>query len=72
MSGERLHTPSRVAPPVGRHQLPQGSAPTYYYSLSALGLAHGPYASGHVYMYTHFTFGSTHAYVLRSSSNMEP
>ena len=25
-AGERVHTPSRVAPPVGRHQLPQGSS----------------------------------------------
>ena len=29
-AGGRVHAPSRVAPPVGRHQLPQGSS-TYYF-----------------------------------------
>jgi len=28
-AGERVQTPSRVAPPVGRHQLPQGSSTCY-------------------------------------------
>lgn len=36
-------------------------------SLSALRMAHGPCVSVHVYMYTHFTFGPTHAHVRPAS-----
>jgi len=42
-AGGRVHTPSRVAPPVGRHQLPQGSSKhhslTYLHEMRMLSLS---------------------------------
>jgi len=37
-AGGRVHTPSRVVPPVGRHQLPQGSS-TYFLSHYTLSVS---------------------------------
>ena len=43
-AGGRVHTPSQVAPPVGRHQMPQGSSTCYLLTLgdNDQGVAYQP------------------------------